>query len=549
MQLTNMSIKIITTTLLLVLTGIVTWYISIAIVTDIQTQWVEHFIRDQAQLDKHRMMNPLIHDIALVRQLAVEPILIDAINKKPTAVTSAIQVLQRYRPNFSDRSFFFAFDSVYYFNDAENSNSGGQPIQYLLSPEKDDDRWFYEALEKNESYHVHIRAMNLWISVPIYDNDKVVGMVGTRIDISTYLLDTMKFSNEATRIQSFIINRDMKILLYREAPDYVAVTNGTHESFDLLLTERVDLAVLREWMQQITNSHDVTDSSPVTFQGHRYLLAITYLREIGWYNVMLIDTTNLFFNGFFSFPSTWTPLYLVVLFVFYHIVNIIFIKQIMSLCIDANYTFGWDIMRNMTQSLKESVEFKVAQRTKELEFTTMQLKTMNADLVLLSRTDMLTKTLNRYGITTCIQRESNYSKQTGLPCGVIMVDVDHFKNVNDRFGHSAGDTVLSTLAGILKQNLRSNDILGRWGGEEFLILLPQTNLDDSRIVAERLRIAVEQTPIRHDDATILVTISEGVNQFHPMLTTTIEECIKFADGALYIAKREGRNKVVLATTS
>jgi diguanylate cyclase (GGDEF)-like protein len=125
-----------------------------------------------------------------------------------------------------------------------------------------------------------------------------------------------------------------------------------------------------------------------------------------------------------------------------------------------------------------------------------------------------------------------------------MVDIDHFKKCNDRYGHLVGDVVLKEIAGIMKKNLREIDIIGRYGGEEFSIMLPDTSKEGAIIVGERLRRAVEGCRITAYDETINTTISIGITAF-PDDTDEISQLIDKADQMLYKAKEEGRNRLMV----
>jgi diguanylate cyclase (GGDEF)-like protein len=127
---------------------------------------------------------------------------------------------------------------------------------------------------------------------------------------------------------------------------------------------------------------------------------------------------------------------------------------------------------------------------------------------------------------------------------VILCDIDHFKAINDSLGHDAGDAVLCEVAGRLRDRLRAQDRLARWGGEEFLVLLPETDRDGAVLVAESLRKQMEETPARYEDQEIAVTLSFGVAALDP--GRSVEESIRQADDALYEGKRAGRNRVMAA---
>jgi len=125
---------------------------------------------------------------------------------------------------------------------------------------------------------------------------------------------------------------------------------------------------------------------------------------------------------------------------------------------------------------------------------------------------------------------------------LILIDIDHYKDVNDHFGHMAGDKVLQKLAQIIQKELRSSDVFARYGGEEFLILLPDTDGDAAVAVAERIRDTVENFRVKYNEEEISLTISLGVTRLTPE-RNTLQELISTVDQALYGAKQKGRNRV------
>ena len=187
--------------------------------------------------------------------------------------------------------------------------------------------------------------------------------------------------------------------------------------------------------------------------------------------------------------------------------------------------------KNELQELNISLEKKVKDRTSELE----QLKD---DFERLASTDVLTKVHNRYSIMNIFEVEISRSNRYNTPLSVMMLDIDFFKKVNDTFGHDVGDTVLVSLSELISGNLRDTDIVGRYGGEEFLILLPSTRLKDAKHFAERLRQKVDEhlfETVEH------ITISLGLVELDE--DETLDEVFKRVDDLLYMSKGSGRNKV------
>jgi diguanylate cyclase (GGDEF)-like protein len=165
----------------------------------------------------------------------------------------------------------------------------------------------------------------------------------------------------------------------------------------------------------------------------------------------------------------------------------------------------------------------------------------NAHLAYLSQTDGLTQLFNRGFWEERFQREHKRCIRTQAPCSLVMFDIDHFKKVNDTYGHQAGDEVIRTLASIVRQTVRETDICGRYGGEEFTILLIDTDADSATNFTERLRKKIAALTVTTNEHEINFTISSGIAQFSTKFTKHTQ-WIEAADKALYHAKENGRNK-------
>ena len=183
------------------------------------------------------------------------------------------------------------------------------------------------------------------------------------------------------------------------------------------------------------------------------------------------------------------------------------------------------------RKLNEGLEEKVQERTKELE-------TMADELKILATTDSLTKVNNRYAIMNILATEINRSRRYNEPLSVLMFDADHFKEINDNYGHDVGDVVLFDLAKTVQKSLREIDIIGRYGGEEFLVLMPNTAIDDAQIRGERVRSAVE----KHCFETVgTVAISLGLVQCNS--DEDVDGLFRRLDQLMYRAKDAGRNQL------
>jgi diguanylate cyclase (GGDEF)-like protein len=193
-------------------------------------------------------------------------------------------------------------------------------------------------------------------------------------------------------------------------------------------------------------------------------------------------------------------------------------------------------------------------RFAELEQRMLGLQRENLDLVVRNRMlsevssrDTLTGLYNRWFVLEKIDSELNRALRHGSPMSLLMLDLDHFKLVNDTWGHAAGDLVLQEIGKLLRESCRVYDVPGRYGGEEFCVVLPETRMNNTTTVAERIRQRLETSTIACGDASIAVTASIGIAGMEagdPVVLSPAD-LIERADRALYAAKNRGRNRVEL----
>jgi diguanylate cyclase len=165
----------------------------------------------------------------------------------------------------------------------------------------------------------------------------------------------------------------------------------------------------------------------------------------------------------------------------------------------------------------------------------------NKKLASLATTDPVTNLVNRRIILSRIEQEKNRMERGGKSFVLIMIDIDNFKQVNDEYGHTGGDFVLVNLAELISLALRKQDEVARWGGDEFLIMLPETDTEGGQIVAEKIRTKVNTTPFNYRELSIPVTVTLGIASCDP--GAGVGSCIRKADQALYVGKQAGKNRV------
>lgn len=198
----------------------------------------------------------------------------------------------------------------------------------------------------------------------------------------------------------------------------------------------------------------------------------------------------------------------------------------------------------LTQVFNHMVQ-RLRQGREKLSAANQALLESNKELHQLSITDGLTGLFNRKHIMELLEREISRSRRYGRPVTILMLDIDHFKQVNDSYGHQAGDAVMCRLSDVLRSMVRQVDDVGRYGGEEFLVLLPDSDSHSGAEMAERIRSKIQDIEILANHQKISVTLSIGISSF-PQMGRDADAVICTADEALYQAKSTGRNRIVIS---
>ena len=182
----------------------------------------------------------------------------------------------------------------------------------------------------------------------------------------------------------------------------------------------------------------------------------------------------------------------------------------------------------------------------DIQILIKDLEESKEELKLLAATDPMTKLYNRRYFSEVSQNILEISKRDKDDISVIMLDIDKFKNINDTYGHQVGDEVIIELSNKLKELQRKSDVVCRYGGEEFIILLPNTSIDGAKMVAQNIRVDIESIVVYlEQNKELRFTVSLGVSQIDIINETNIEASLKRADDAMYEAKQTGRNKVCI----
>jgi diguanylate cyclase (GGDEF)-like protein len=546
--------------------AVLSWVAFHAMVAAINEQWGKQFAHRQVLFDKYRTLSPLIREIKLARQMAAEPALIRmAMNEGDVGARQrAINVMERYRTGYRDHSYFAAFagSGKYYFNNQENKYSGRQ-YRYTLSPNKKDDRWFYATLKDGKDYQVnldpdtHLDVVKVWINVLLKNGEEVLGVVGTGIDLTDFLKESVSIEQEG--VHNFFVDTNMAIQLSAdpELIDYASLTKVASEriKIDVLFNDFSDVVRLRQLTDELQNNPTSGEVRTmwVSYRGEKHLLGIAYLPEVGWYDLTLMNENSLtVLHGFAWLPMVFGLFFLVALLILNFFLQRWVLTPIAKLqrATDEIQQGNLDIesplvgkgeVAALSISFRHMVEV-VRKTNHELE---RRVQERTEDLLRLTEIDPLTGLLNRRGMTDRFEKEVARQARQGGAMGLLLLDLDHFKQVNDTYGHAAGDVALCAVAKTLSSMKRSYDHAGRWGGEEFLMLLPECSDEDLLTIAERIRAAVSILRIETGTQAFSFTVSIGAH--HPTTPQTMDAMLQQVDKALYAAKDAGRNRVMSST--
>jgi len=552
---------------LMIIASVASWLAYRELSDDIIERWGQQVAEIQVRYDSARLLQSLEREIGLARQMADSSTLVNwATSPEDKALQSdAIREMESFRSNFRDNSYFVALrDSRrYYYNNANNEFANDQ-FRYILDPEKPEDAWFFQLIEEGRNFHLNVNpdtelgVTKLWIDVLMRDEeDRIVGMVGTGLDLDAFLQDIVDIDQEG--ITTLFVDYNGAIQLYRDRNyiDFASIIKpeGQKSTVDLLFDNPEDKQKVLGMLQLLKNRGGATgavESSFVTVDGRKHLAGVAFLPAIGWFEITLLDLETLLPRSYlWPLVAVFLTSLLVTLILFHLIIRSRILKPLVSLESAVEKVRGGSFalphlekpdneigrlashFETMTDTLEHStreLERKVAQRTDELNR--------------LARVDALTGLKNRRGLDEALDEEIQRAKRQNTGFGLIWLDIDHFKAINDELGHQAGDDILCRVALWLKAGVRPYDHPGRWGGDEFVVVLSPCDEDTLCQIAARIRETIERDSIRTGTP---VTVSVGGYLCQP--GDDVDTILRQADQALYRVKQQGRNKVLITDGS
>jgi diguanylate cyclase (GGDEF)-like protein len=547
------------TSILLALACSGIWLVGHSVTLNIAEQWAMRQFSTQVRLEKERSLQPIIREVALARQFAESQIIRDWARDEnnPQKLALALNEMESFRSNFADQSFFVALAASgrYYHNNASNEYAGNE-YRYTLKADNPDDQWFYSIIAQNRDMHLNVnpdiplQVTKLWIDVLLRDGDRILGVVGTGLDLTEYIRQIS--TTPEPGVHNFFIDHLGAVQVSNDLSqiDFASITKTAPEQKTIWqMFSRDDAADLQQAMARAQQTAGDVVSLRLLSDGEDHLAGVIYLPEIDWYVLTLVAFDTLMPTD--AFVPVFILAGLCVLFALlaYNIAINRFILYPLSrlsttmddLRAGKNTTHerlhqGHDeigrlmghmqSMADQVQQSHDELEARVRQRTRELEEQT--------------QTDPLTGLLNRRGMMLRLELEMERHRREGDTFGIIWLDLDDFKLVNDDFGHGTGDRALEATAAHIRASLRTYDYASRWGGDEFLILVRTDQADIIDGLGQRLCEGIRTVDVSGLPQPNHLTVSAGSCILKGDMD--LNQLLACADKALYFAKGAGRNQ-------
>lgn len=549
---------------LIVVAGTASWLAYQSMSESIIENWGRQVTEIQVRYDSARLLSSLEREIGLARQLAREPSLLSWA-KSPDdhqLQAKALSDLESFRSGFNDKSYFVALtqNNRYYFNNDKDEYAGKQ-FRYVLKEDNPDDAWFFQLIAEGRDFHLNVNpdtqlgVTKLWIDVLVRDaSGAIVAMVGTGLNLDRFLQDIVDIDQAG--ITTLFADYNGAIQLYRDRNyiDFASIIKpeGQKKTVDLLVDDPQDKQQLLGMLAMLKKQGaepGVVESGFVMVDGRKHLAGVAYLSSIGWFEITLLDLSVLVpKRHFWPLGVVFLVALLITLVVFHWTLQSRVIRPVTSLegavkrvregHFDLPYlpkpdneigrlADHFEKMVDRVQRNTEELEGRVARRTEQLHRQ--------------ARVDSLTELKNRRGLDEALHDMITRAEQDQLAFGLLWLDIDNFKEINDEHGHQLGDDVLRRVALWLRAAIRPYDIVGRWGGDEFVVVMAPCSQEILLQAAERIR-----TTIASESLATGTALSVSIGAHHVQPGESLNSLLHSADQALYNAKRAGRNCVKLS---
>jgi diguanylate cyclase (GGDEF)-like protein len=487
------------------------------------------FAEKQILFDRYRGLDSLMREVSLAETVARSPAILEWAQDEadPAKAQRGLAELEHYRLSFKDQSYFIVLDGSgnYYFNDKDNTYEHDRR-RYILSRDNPRDGWYYKTLALGSGCHLNVdhddnlKVTKVWINCIIRRGERVLGVIGTGVDLSQFIREVVDIPQ--TGVQSMFVDRNGAVQAHRDPRlvDFHSLTKDikAKKTIFLLLDDARDRTELAQMMQQVAAGGVLVRSRFMQIEGRKALVGVGYLDRLGWFNVTIMDVNEIIDRRLF------VPIALLLaamLLAAAALMTLLFKRSVL----DRLARMERDVQRVQAGRFDEvasdggndeigRLSRALSEMTKAVGDNTDRLVEMVADrtrdLERLAHLDPLTGIFNRRGFERAFGAEQNRARRAGRPMGLLLIDIDSFKPVNDVHGHHAGDRVIVEVVARLTGLLRNYDVCARWGGDEFIVLLTYAGLPALTSVSGKISAAMRaQTVALADGVSLPVTVSIG----------------------------------------
>lgn len=549
------------TALFFLVVAVPSWFAVRSIADSIVEQWTMRYAEKQVLYDKSRTLQPILREVALAKQLASADVLRRWAHAPddPASSQRAFAELESYRQNFQDKSYFVALlkNGRYFYNNASNEFAGKE-YRYVLDSKAAKDAWFFDLIGQKRDLHINVNPdlnlgiTKLWIDVLIRDGDDILGMVGTGLDLTTFINNVVE--EHVPGVTSLFVDHTGAIQIHRNQKliDFGSVSKSPSQqnTIHLLFDRKQDQAAVLAAMRSLEARDKKVATVFVNVNGKRHLTGVTHLPEIDWYEITLLDLDVLLpFSEFTGLMAVYGLTLIGLLLLFnlairhYVVTPLKQLDKAMSLVeggqdsLQALDKLGTGEIKHLMHRFVNMAN-AVSQARRDLE---SKVQERTAALEKLTRIDPMTEMLNRRGMLMRLEAELQRAHREGIQLGILWLDVDRFKEINDQFGHAAGDQAIKTIARLIEQAVRPYDAVSRWGGDEFLVMLPRANQNSLDMLGERLRSEIEKCNSVTSESGEVIRLSVSVGGHLQETEDTLDSMLHRGDKALFSAKSLQRN--------
>lgn len=521
------------------------------------------FAEKQILFDRYRGLETLMREVSLAETVARSPAIVAWAEDEnnPEKAARGLAELEHYRASFKDRSSFLVIGASgnYYYNDGDNGDRDARK-RYTLSPNNPRDGWYYKTAALGSGCHLNVdhddtlKVTKVWINCVIQRSGTVLGIIGTGLDLSQFIREVVDIPQVG--VQSIFVDRSGAVQAHRDPKlvDFHSLTKDLKAKTTVfqLLDDEADRTKLALIMAEVARGDALVRSHFMKVGGREMLVGVGYLDRMGWFNITLMDVDEIIDFRLFAPIALLLAAILVAV---AGLVAFLFKRGVLdrlarvegSVARVRSGAFGavvvdpaQDEIGRLSRALREMAR-AIGDNTERLE---SMVRERTESLERLAHADPLTGLLNRRGFEEAFARERNRADRAGRASGLILVDLDLFKVVNDTHGHQAGDEILRQTASRLSGLLRNYDLCARWGGDEFMLMIGECDAEGLAAIAGKVVSGIAGKPMTvGGDISIPMTASVGACLVGTGLG--FDEALARADRALYAAKHGGRARFAL----